>query len=105
MDTDVQKKLIQRMGELTGKPSTSTLHIHPILNPQRELGGNDLEISTISSRQRKSYFGKHDGKVIGGKRQQIEAWHSDIQSEPVPSDYTCLRLTELPTCGGGKADA
>ncbi|KAK8190974.1 uncharacterized protein BKA78DRAFT_250698 [Phyllosticta capitalensis] len=100
MDTDVQKKLIQRMGELTGKPSTSTLHIHPILNPQRELGGNDLEISTISSRQRKSYFGKHDGKVIGGKRQQIEAWHSDIQSEPVPSDYTCLRLTELPTCGG-----
>ncbi|KAK7540021.1 uncharacterized protein J3D65DRAFT_550800 [Phyllosticta citribraziliensis] len=100
MDTTVQKKLIQRMGELTGKPSTSKLHIHPILNPQRENGGNDLEISTISSRQRKSYFGKHDGKVIGGKRQQIEAWHSDIQSEPVPSDFTCLRLSELPSCGG-----
>ncbi|KAK7607895.1 hypothetical protein JOL62DRAFT_582554 [Phyllosticta paracitricarpa] len=100
MTTDVQKKLIQRMGELTGKPSTSTLHIHPVLNPERDLGGNDLEISTISSRQRKSHFGKHDGKVIGGKRQQIEAWHSDIQLEPVPSDFTCLRLSELPSCGG-----
>lgn len=101
MTNDNQKKLLQRMGELTGKPAESGLHIHPVLNPQRALGGDDLEISTISSRQRKAFYGKHEGKASSGKRQNIEVWHSDIQSEPVPSDYTCLRLTELPTTGGG----
>ncbi|RAQ99775.1 taurine catabolism dioxygenase [Stemphylium lycopersici] len=100
MNNDLQKTLIQRMGELVGKPKESTLHIHPVLNPQRAMGGDDLHISTINSRQRKMVNGKATPRDLGNARQALEAWHSDIQSEQVPSDYTCLRLTELPSVGG-----
>jgi alpha-ketoglutarate-dependent taurine dioxygenase len=101
MTNDLQKTLIQRMGELVGKPKESTLHIHPVLNPQRAMGGDDLHISTINSRQRIMVNGKATPCDLGNARQALEAWHSDIQSEQVPSDYTCLRLTELPSVGGG----
>ncbi|KAH6613139.1 taurine catabolism dioxygenase [Boeremia exigua] len=100
MNNDLQKTLIQRMGELVGKPKESTLHIHPVLNPQRQMGGDDLHISTINSRQRKMVNGKAIPRDIGSDRQALESWHSDIQSEQVPSDYTCLRLVELPSVGG-----
>jgi alpha-ketoglutarate-dependent taurine dioxygenase len=100
MTNDLQKILIQRMGELVGKPKESTLHIHPVLNPQRPMGGDDLHISTINSRQRKMAHGKAVPRDLGNARQALESWHSDIQSEQVPSDYTCLRLVELPSCGG-----
>ena len=37
------------------------------------------------------------------KRQYDSAqWHSDIQFERKPADYTSLRLTQLPKTGGGK---
>lgn len=101
MTNDLQKTLIQRMGELVGKPKESTLHIHPLLNPEREGGGDDLHISTINSRQRKFVNGKATPRDLGNARQALESWHSDIQSEQVPSDYTCLRLVELPSTGGG----
>ena len=42
---DLQKELVQRLGELSGKPATSKLHIHPVSNSGRELGGKDDEIS------------------------------------------------------------
>ncbi|KAI4641709.1 hypothetical protein J4E93_007807 [Alternaria ventricosa] len=100
MTNDLQKQLIQRMGELVGKPKESTLHIHPVLNPNTPMGGNDLHISTINSRQRIMAHGKAVPRDLGNVRQALESWHSDIQSEQVPSDYTCLRLVELPTCGG-----
>ena len=32
---DLQKELVQRLGELSGKPSTSKLHIHPVMNSAR----------------------------------------------------------------------
>lgn len=98
-----QKTLLQRMGELTGKPKESGLSVHVMLNPDRMDGasGSDINLSTISSRQRKGGFGTWVPKDIGTKRQDISQWHSDIAMEPVPSDYTCLRLTELPTTGGG----
>jgi alpha-ketoglutarate-dependent taurine dioxygenase len=101
MTNDLQKTLIQRMGELVGKPKESTLHIHPVLNPQRALGGDDLHISTINSKQRIMAQGKSVPRDLGNARQALESWHSDIQSEQVPSDYTCLRLVELPSVGGG----
>lgn len=44
---------MHRLGQLTGKPATSTLHIHPILNGKSEFGVADNEISTISSDARK----------------------------------------------------
>jgi hypothetical protein len=43
---DQQKELATRMGELTGKPATSTLHKHPISEDTPELGA---DVSVISS--------------------------------------------------------
>ncbi|ETI26740.1 hypothetical protein G647_10185 [Cladophialophora carrionii CBS 160.54] len=99
LTNDIQKQLIQRLGELTGKPETSKLHIHPILNSERELGGSDPEISTISSVQHDKLY----KKTPYDQSQRIQSsaqWHADISFEPVPADYTSLRLTELPRTGG-----
>ncbi|EOD46299.1 putative alpha-ketoglutarate-dependent taurine dioxygenase protein [Neofusicoccum parvum UCRNP2] len=100
LTNELQKKLNHRLGELTGKPSTSSLHIHPILNDDRELGGSDPEISTISSEQRKKYYDPVKHFALSDKKQESAQWHSDIQFEPVPADYTSLRLVELPRTGG-----
>lgn len=94
---DLQKQLVQRLGELSGKPSTSKLHIHPVANSGRGVV-NDDEISVISSVLAK----KHYSEKFGTRKQsQKGQWHSDITFEPIPSDYALLRLTELPTTGGG----
>ncbi|KAI0130423.1 hypothetical protein BJ170DRAFT_314568 [Xylariales sp. AK1849] len=96
---DLQKELVQRLGELSGKPETSKLHIHPVTNSGREDGGNDDEISLISSKLAKKIYADrflNYGKVQSQKKQ----WHSDITFEPIPSDYALLRLTELPKTGG-----
>ncbi|KAF2023313.1 taurine catabolism dioxygenase [Setomelanomma holmii] len=97
----LQKQLVHRLGQLTNKPSDSTLHIHPVLNNTSEFGVNDAEISTISSLARKKIF-KHEenGRQTGNRRYDAAQWHSDIQFEPVPADYTSLRLTQLPETGG-----
>ncbi|KAI2777394.1 TauD-domain-containing protein [Daldinia loculata] len=96
---DLQKELVQRLGELSGKPATSKLHIHPVINSGREHGGNDDEISTISSQQAKKLYSRKD--IWAEKKQsQKNQWHSDITFEPIPSDYALLRLTELPKTGG-----
>ena len=97
LDNDLQKELAQRLGELTGKPSTSSLHIHPVSNSGRELGGKDDEISVISSEQGKKLY----KNLFNKKQSQKGGWHSDITFEPVPSDYAILRLTQLPETGGG----
>ena len=95
---DLQKELVDRLGRLTGKPSTSGLHIHPISNSSREEGTPDDEISVISSVQRQKLY---KGNTTFGHSGRHE-WHSDITFEPVPSDYALLRLTELPKTGGGE---
>lgn len=100
LDDKLQKELAQRLGELMDKPSSSKLHIHPVSNAGREGGGDDDEISIISSVQAKKLFKKYfepQQKKQSGK----EGWHSDITFEPVPSDYAILRLVELPGTGGG----
>jgi alpha-ketoglutarate-dependent taurine dioxygenase len=102
LTNDLQKKLILRLGELTGRPATSGLHIHPILNSERELGGSDPEISTISSVQHNKLYAKQELDELSLKKQSSAQWHSDIAFEPVPADYTSLRLVELPQTGGGK---
>ncbi|KAK3361211.1 hypothetical protein B0T24DRAFT_117903 [Lasiosphaeria ovina] len=100
LTNELQKKLILRLGELTGRPATSGLHIHPILNSERELGGSDVEISTISSIQTKRFYSQSTPSELSPKKQNSAQWHSDIAFEPVPADYTSLRLVELPTTGG-----
>ncbi|KAL1841701.1 hypothetical protein VTK73DRAFT_3413 [Phialemonium thermophilum] len=100
LTNDLQKQLILRLGKLTGRPATSGLHIHPILNSERELGGDDPEISTISSIQQKKYYRKDAEGELSPKKQSRAQWHSDIAFEPVPADYTSLRLVQLPETGG-----
>jgi alpha-ketoglutarate-dependent taurine dioxygenase len=65
-----------------------------VLNNTSEFGVKDAEISTISSQARKQIF-KHD-RQADRRRYDAAQWHSDIQFEPVPADYTCLRLVQLP---------
>ncbi|KAI0154602.1 taurine dioxygenase family protein [Xylariaceae sp. FL1272] len=92
---ELQKQLIQRLGELTGKPAEASLHIHPILNSTNEFGVADKHISTIDSVHRnKLYQDDREGK----KRSQ--QWHSDLQFETATPDFSSLRLTKLPTNGG-----
>ncbi len=100
LTNELQKKLIERLGELTGRPATSGLHIHPVLNSERELGGDDPEISTISSELNKQLY-KPRPNTFSDKRQDGASWHSDIAFEPVPADYSSLRLIQLPKVGGG----
>jgi alpha-ketoglutarate-dependent taurine dioxygenase len=97
LTNELQKKFILRLGELTGRPTTSTLHIHPILNDTSEFGVGDSEISTISSLQRKKLFGAENKNR---RKYDSAQWHSDIQFETCPADYTSLRLVQLPKTGG-----
>jgi alpha-ketoglutarate-dependent taurine dioxygenase len=100
IDDDLQKELAQRLGELSGKPKTSGLHIHPILNSSREMGGDDERISILSREMERTQWNE---MIEPGKRQSaIIEWHNDITFEVCPSDYAVLRLTELPKCGGGQ---
>lgn len=98
LSNDLQKTLIQRLGELSGKPATSKLHIHPVANSGRTLGGKDDEISVISSEDFKKLYKNSFQRDL--KQSHKEGWHSDITFEPVPSDYAILRLTELSESGG-----
>ena len=90
---ELQKELVQKIGHLSGKPSTSGLHIHPILNSERETHqSRDPEISTIDSTLDQSVFAYFS----------TPGWHSDIAYEPKPADYSSLKLDTLPKngCGG-----
>jgi alpha-ketoglutarate-dependent taurine dioxygenase len=99
---ELQKTLIVKLGELTGRPAESGLHIHPILNSERDLGGDDPEISTIRSKQHNQLHKKEDDDGVVRTQWRNETWHSDIAFEPYPADYSSLRLTELPETGGGR---
>lgn len=94
----LQKEFVHRLGLQTGKPKESTLHVHPTLNNTNEFGTDDAEISVISSAARK----KNRGTVnkVGNRKYDAAQWHSDIQFENHPADYTSLRLTTLPKTGG-----
>ena len=105
LTNDLQKRLIQRLGELSGRPATSGLHIHPVLNSEGEVGENrdpDQEISTISSKLFTKIYGRNPDGALCQKKQTADQWHSDIAFEPVPADFSSLRLTELPATGGGR---
>lgn len=104
LTNDLQKQLILRIGQLSGRPSTSGLHVHPVLNSEGEVGEQrdpDQEISTISSKLFTKVYGRSPDGALCQKKQTADQWHSDIAFEPVPADYSSLRLTEVPKTGGG----
>lgn len=56
LQVEDQKILGQKLGELTGKPESSRLHIHPVTEETSELGD---EVSIISS-ERQGEYSRHD---------------------------------------------
>ncbi|RMZ81907.1 hypothetical protein DV738_g2035, partial [Chaetothyriales sp. CBS 135597] len=98
LTTDLQKQLIDRLGQLAGKPATSGLHIHPVHNGGRTLGHKDDEISTISSAEAKVLYNR--AFDLDKSQTAKTGWHSDITFEPIPSDYAVLQLKQLPKTGG-----
>ncbi|KAK7047770.1 hypothetical protein VNI00_006098 [Paramarasmius palmivorus] len=109
---DQQLELGERLGRLSGKPETSTLHKHPISEDTPELGA---EVSVISSMDGIARAGNHRSLKatilpsppsyhICRSRGSIavigQGWHSDITFEKVPSDYAILKIHTLPETGG-----
>lgn len=101
MTNDHQKDLIDRLGKLTGKPYGNSLHLHPVLNAtsKSEFSAGDPQMSHISSAGERAIF-EHQRRLGQPKRYDAAKWHSDIQFEPHPADYTSLRLTQVPSTGG-----
>ncbi|KAK4624506.1 Alpha-ketoglutarate-dependent dioxygenase oryG [Fulvia fulva] len=104
LNIDDQKILGQKLGELTGKPSTSKLHKHALFNASRGLkidehGHADDEISIISSVQNR----QHDAAKYKAASPYLASggWHAGISFEPIPSDYAILKITEVPEDAGG----
>jgi len=98
-----QKTLGQKLGELTGKPTTSKLHKHALSNSKRgiavdENGKLDDEVSVISSEQNRKLY---KGRFFGTKKLASEGWHADITFERVPSDYAILKIIQTPEDAGG----
>lgn len=96
-----QKTLAQKLGKLTAKPDTSGLHIHPIAPAGGFVkddgsGQTDPEVSIISSKLNKTLRKGYED----GKSNDNSGWHSDITFEPVPSDYSILKIVESTTSGG-----
>ncbi|KAK7043318.1 taurine catabolism dioxygenase [Favolaschia claudopus] len=78
-----QRELGKRLGELAGKPATSTLHIYPNDYSDTIKNKDTLpqDISTISSEGGVSRTG------FSETARASDGWHSDTSFEPVPSDY------------------
>ncbi|TFK99627.1 taurine catabolism dioxygenase [Pterulicium gracile] len=85
------KELTTKLGELSGKPESSKLHVHPISEDTPEL---PADISVISS-----MGGISRADVRRGTRAS-NGWHADITFENVPSDYTMLKMHTVPRIGG-----
>ncbi|GAA5889327.1 hypothetical protein JCM6882_000708 [Rhodosporidiobolus microsporus] len=85
-------RLALRLGELAGKPESSTLHIHPT----QDLSETGLPLGKISSEP------DADGRQISFKEKGLTSagWHSDVAFEPVPSLFTILQMHTIPRVGG-----
>ncbi|KAF7192304.1 Alpha-ketoglutarate-dependent taurine dioxygenase [Pseudocercospora fuligena] len=91
---DLQKSLAHRLGLLTGKPSSSYLHIHPLSNHNED---KDLHINVITTDKAEA-----PAEDLWKNRPSDirNAWHTDAGYEANPPDYSILKLTKLPKAGG-----
>ncbi|WWC66111.1 uncharacterized protein I206_100011 [Kwoniella pini CBS 10737] len=91
LDIADQKVLGKKLGELSGHPHDSSLHIHPTTELSSAKGDH---ISIITSERRQA-------RSIGDSSKFASVnWHSDITFEPVPSDYAILKVHTNPPSGG-----
>lgn len=95
IDDAKQRVLGTKLGELTGKPKESTLHVHPTEAPSSETGEEILVLQADQGVLRqKEFLDKISTRSSRG-------WHTDITFEKVPSDYAILKILSPPTGGGG----
>ena len=92
---ELQKELAHRLGLLTGKPKSSTLHIHPLTNFNADKDPNINIITTDKAANPAEDLWKNRPADIRN------AWHTDAGYEPNPPDYSILKLVKLPETGGG----
>lgn len=90
-------ELADRLGRLTGKPESSTLHVHPLqnFNPDEE-----KHINTITTDQ-----AANPAEDLWKNRPADirNSWHTDAGYEPNPPDYSILKVVQMPPTGGGKS--
>lgn len=109
--------LVQKLGELTGKPVDSGLHTHPLSLKEFKEDGTKRKHAgeLISTEPYKRGLSIADDKVDPNHSQLAsDAWHSDIslyvlsspalkfdltkwQSEPRPADFSVLKLIVIPS--------
>lgn len=82
---------------MSGRPTDNTL----MTNALYPLYGDDPQVITLVPERVAERYGY---KSSTAKRQNhaIE-WHSDMSFEENPSDYSSLRLGEVPESGGGRS--
>jgi alpha-ketoglutarate-dependent taurine dioxygenase len=83
------------LGRLTGKPESSTLHVHPLTNFSPEQDRNINIITTDKQANPAEDLWKNRPSDIRN------SWHTDAGYEPNPPDYSILKLVKLPETGGG----
>ena len=64
-----QKELGRRLGELSGKPASSKLHIHPLTPEFSELGD---QVTVITSERRQAYKGNDDISTRASRGWHVE---------------------------------
>ncbi|KAM3070827.1 hypothetical protein ACMFMG_009745 [Clarireedia jacksonii] len=95
-----QKLLCHRLGQLTTRPYTSGLNIHPLNQTELPDGTIDAELTTLARDPKKKLvqqagFGKKEKK-----QSHSDGWHTDCSYENVPADYTLLHMKVTPAAGG-----
>jgi alpha-ketoglutarate-dependent taurine dioxygenase len=95
------KLLVRKLGQLTVRPYTSDLWIHPVNHTKLPDGTLDGEIMS-PSRDPKKLYTREGGYSKGSEKNQSRAdgWHIDGSFENVTPDYTTLHMTLTPNCGG-----
>jgi len=84
------------LGEASGKPADSGLHIHPTQELSEDGSLPVGRISNVADADGRQISFLEDDKsefASGG-------WHTDISFEPRPAAYTILRMHTLPRLGG-----
>nr|A0A2Z6FZX4.1 RecName: Full=Alpha-ketoglutarate-dependent dioxygenase btcD; AltName: Full=Betaestacins biosynthesis cluster protein D [Neocamarosporium betae]BBE36499.1 putative alpha-ketoglutarate-dependent dioxygenase [Neocamarosporium betae] len=90
---EMQKAIVQKLGVLSGKPATSSLHRHA----HQPDPNADPEILWINSEENKKLLaGTPFDPALPARQSCRGLWHNDISYEPNPSDYALLRITQPP---------
>ncbi|VVT57968.1 uncharacterized protein SAPINGB_P005971 [Magnusiomyces paraingens] len=97
-----QKDFTNQLGLLTGKPKENGLHIHPRA-PAGGLVGEDGIIDPEVFYVFSSFDRVQDKLALArrGAAFPSAGWHTDITFEPVPADYSALKIVDQPDEGSG----